>query len=263
MQRLVLVGLAALWPLVTVAQTGTGNLSDADTGDADVAETVPESMSEANPNFDKDATVMVAPAPRVPPRPLTSAMEAMLAGRWATAAQLARRAGPAAETLIEWHRLRTGDGAPADILAFLRDHSDWPGLDYLHTQAEAAMADATPDEIIAFYDDRVPQSGLGALSYARALQKADRSGDAEVALVLAWRTLDLSTPEHDAFIRARPDLLEPHHAARLDMALWRGLQDVQQMLPLVDEVTRDIAETRLMIERGADGADKRLELLPE
>ncbi len=248
-QRLVVALMALLWPWLAMAQT----------------EAVSEATASSDAGVDPGAeeTVMVAPAPRVPPRPLSSAFDAILAGRWTTAMHLAERAGPGAVTLIEWHRLRAGEGTPSDILTFLADHPDWPGLDYLHKQAEGAMIGASPDEIIAFYEDRVPQSGLGTLSYARALQEADRPGDAEVAMVLAWRTLDLSTAEHDAFIRARPELLEPHHAARLDMALWRGLRDVQQMLPLVDEATRDIAQTRLMIEADADGADKRRDLLPE
>ncbi|MEO1139565.1 MAG: lytic transglycosylase domain-containing protein, partial [Pseudomonadota bacterium] len=126
-----------------------------------------------------------------------------------------------------------------------------------------AMNNGAPEEVIAFYKDRDPQSGLGALSYARALQAVDRLGDAEVVMVLAWRTLDLSTAEHNAFMAARPDLLETHHEARLDMALWRGLKDVKLMLPLVDRAARNIAETRLMIEDGKDGADKRLESMPQ
>ncbi|MGK7753527.1 lytic transglycosylase domain-containing protein [Roseovarius sp. C03] len=256
MQRLVVALLALLWPLVAVAQTD--GVGAPEPGAEAEAVSVNETADEG-----EGGTVMITPPPRVPPRPLSSAFDAMLAGRWTTAAQIAERAGPAAVTLIEWHRLRAGEGTPGEVLAFLTDHADWPGLDYLHKQAEGAMIGATPEEIVTFYEDRVPQSGLGALSYARALQKANRPGDADVALVLAWRTLDLSTAEHDAFLRARPELLKPHHEARLDMALWRGLRDVQQMLPLVDAATREIAETRLMIEAGADGADKRLELLPD
>ncbi|MEM9314356.1 MAG: transglycosylase SLT domain-containing protein, partial [Pseudomonadota bacterium] len=80
--------------------------------------------------------------------------------------------------------------------------------------------------------------------------------------VLAWLTLDLTSAEHDAFIKARPDLLKTYHPSRLDMALWRGLRDVEKMLPLVDKKTRDIAETRRMIEKDRDGADKRLDTLP-
>lgn len=198
---------------------------------------------------------------RIAPRPLSSAFDAMQAGRWDVATTLAARAGPAAVTLIEWHRLRDGEGTPQEVLAFLADHADWPGLDYLHKQAEEAMVTANADEVIAFYADRRPQTGLGALNLARALRAAGRPGDADIAVVLAWRTLDLSTAEHDAFLQAFPDLLAPHHEARLHMALWRGLRDVDQMLPLVDEATRDRAEIARMLETGAAGADARLDAL--
>lgn len=200
---------------------------------------------------------------RLGPRPLASAFDAMQAGRWDVARDLGARAGSAGAVLVEWHRLRAGLGSPAEILAFLADHADWPGLDYLHKQGEEAMVMASPNEVLTFYAERRPQTGLGALNLARALRAAGRSGDADIAVVLAWRTLDLSTAEHDAFLQAFPDMLAPHHEARLDMALWRGLRDVEQMLPLVDEAARAHAEVARMIDTGASGADARLDALPE
>lgn len=202
-------------------------------------------------------------ATRIGPRPLESAFHAMQAGRWDVARQLGLRAGPAGAVLVEWHRLRAGRGSAEEILAFLNDHADWPGLDHLHKQGEEAMVSATPPDVLAFYADRRPQTGLGALNLARALRNAGRSGDADVAVVLAWRTLDLSTAEHDAFLQAFPDLLAPHHEARLDMALWRGLRDVDQMLPLVGQAARRRAEVARMIDADTEGADARLAALPE
>ena len=206
---------------------------------------------------------LAADPPRIAPRPLASAIEAMTAGRWEIAQKLAVRDGPAAVALIEWFRLRSRLGTPAEILGFLAAHPDWPAEDYLRKQSEEVMTRADFDDVLAFYDGYIPQTGTGALNLARALTARGRPGEAEVAVVLAWRTLDLSEEEHDAFLEAWPDLLEPHHEARLDMALWRGLRDVDQMLPLVDEVRREIAETRRMIQDGGDGADERLRTLPE
>src|SRR6056297_650303 len=148
-QRVVVALMALLWPLLALAQSD------------DAGQTGPAAEAEPLTGAEKaEETVMVAPAPRVPPRPMSSAFDAMLAGRWTTATQIAQRAGPAGVTLIEWHRLRAGEGTPGEILAFLEDHADWPGLDYLHKQAEVAMIGASPEEIITFYEDRVPQSGL-------------------------------------------------------------------------------------------------------
>jgi soluble lytic murein transglycosylase len=191
-----------------------------------------------------------ADLPRLAPRPLASALDAMQAGRWEVAARLAARDGQAAADLIEWHRLRAGQGEPRDILAFLGRNAHWPGLDYLRRQSEEAMTHADFDDVLAFYDGDRPQTGTGALNLARALLARGRQGEAEASVVLAWRTLDLSSAEHDDFLREFDTLLRPHHAARLEMALWRGLRDVEDMLPLVSAEARALAETRGKVKRG-------------
>ena len=197
------------------------------------------------------------------PRPLSSALNALSGGRWDVAADLARRDGPAAEALIEWYRLRTGNGTPAEVVEFLDIHADWPGLDTLRKQSEKVIAEAPDDLIIRFYDGYRPQTGIGALSKARALLAAGRRGEAEAGLVLAWRTLDLSTEEHETFLERHGDLLEPHHVARLDMAQWRGLRDVTLMLPLVDDDKRALIETARMIDGARRGLDQKIDDLPK
>lgn len=203
-----------------------------------------------------------APA-QVSPRPIASAMHAAQAGRWERAAQLARRDGPAAEALIEWQRLRTGRGTPAEVLDFLAAYPDWPGLDRLRRESEPAFAEATDAQILAFFKDARPQTGIGALAHARAQMAVGQRGEAEAGIVLAWRTLDLDIEEHTAFLNAHGPLLEPHHAARLDMTLWRGWKDSVPMMPLVTEDQRKIAEIRQMLEDGQSGVDAALAKLPE
>lgn len=200
--------------------------------------------------FGLSAQAAAQDVPRLAPRPLQSAFDAMGDGRWDRAAQLANRDGPGAEAIVEWLRLRAGRGTPAEVLAFLENHPGWPGLTRLRRESEEVMARAGTDEVLAFFDGHPPQTGTGALAYARALKARGQAGEAEASLVLAWRTMDLSTEEHDAFIEAHAELLAPHHEARLRMALWRGLRDVQKMLPLVDDTMRRLAEIRQKIEAG-------------
>ena len=195
--------------------------------------------------------VSASDVPRIAPRPLASAFEAMRADRWEVAANLAARDGPAAADLIEWHRLRAGQGAPAEILEFLARNAHWPGLDYLRRQSEAAMAGAEFDAALAFYDGYTPQTGTGALGAARARLARGRQGEAEAGIVLAWRTLSLTPSEQADFLRDFGALLAPHHEARLDMALWRGLDaDAALMLPLVSDMARAHAETWARIVAG-------------
>ena len=197
------------------------------------------------------------------PRPLRSALQAAQEGRWERAALLAARDGPVAADLIEWQRLRAGLGNANEVLEFLHQHGDWPGLKYLRKQSELAMARGNFDQVLEFYADVPPQSGMGALNYARALTARGHVGEAEASLVLAWRTMDLTTEEHNAFIEAHGELLKPHHQARLQMALWRGLKDVKQMLPLVSKDQRELVEIRRMIKKGKPGWQDRLSALPK
>jgi soluble lytic murein transglycosylase len=165
------------------------------------------------------------------------------------AARLAAREGPAAVMLIEWHRLRAGLGTPGEVLDFLSRNGHWPGIDHLRRQSERTMTHGTFDEVLGFYDGHAPQTGTGALNLARALLARGRAGEAEAGVVLAWRTLDLTRAEHDDFLLEFAPLLAAHHEARLEMALWRGLDDVADLLPLVSAAARERAETRQRVAR--------------
>ncbi|MEI4196361.1 lytic transglycosylase domain-containing protein [Roseovarius sp. E0-M6] len=197
------------------------------------------------------------------PRPLVSALEAMRAGRWDRASALAARAGPVAETLIDWHRLRAGLGSPQEVLEFLEEHGDWPGLDRLRANAEPAFEEATDAEVLTFFRGWRPETGEGALRLAHALMAVGQTGEAQAGLVLAWRTLDLTTQEHDKFLARHGDLLKPHHGARLDMAQWRGLKDAALMRQLVPEDQQALADLRDAVKAGEDGLVAKLEALPE
>ena len=196
--------------------------------------------------------------PTKPPRPLQSAFGFVADGHWTRAVEIAERDGSAAVAIINWLRLREGLANPKEVLVFLNDYPGWPGETRLRRANEEVMTHANFDDVLAFYDGYTPQTGVGVLNYARALTARGQVGEAEATLVLAWRTMDLTTAEHKAFVDAHADLLEPHHEARLEMALWRGLRDVKQMLPLVPKKTRKLAEARQNIENGKTIKDEAL-----
>lgn len=200
--------------------------------------------------------------PRIAPRPLASAFHAMGRGDWDRARALALRDGPVARDLIEWHRLRAGEGTRTEIEAFIARHPDWPGLDYMHQQGEHALAGASDADILSYFHDRAPQTGRGVLLHAGALTRAGERGEAEAAVVLAWRSMELGPRDQEAFLAAHGELLKPHHAARLDMTLWRRLRsDTDRMQPLVSDAQWKLAQARIALQRGEAGVDERLEAL--
>lgn len=197
------------------------------------------------------------------PRPLASLLSASRAGSWDNAQAIARRAGPEAVELVEWHRLRAGQGTPEEVLAFLERNADWPGLPLLRRRSEAVFATATDAQVMRFFRDHPPQTAAGVLRHAAALRTAGQSGEADAAIVRAWRGMALDEADHQAFLAVHGALLAPHHAARLDMALWRGLTgDAERMLPLVGPDQRALAAARLALKAESDGVNALIAAVP-
>ncbi|MFX0545002.1 lytic transglycosylase domain-containing protein [Roseovarius sp. S1116L3] len=217
-------------------------------------------LSSALPAFSQPTG---KPSAMRPPHALASALDAGLAGRWDRAAQLAAREGAVAQQLIEWARLRAGRGTLAEVLAFLNTHPGWPGLDRLRAQSLDVLEGTSDGDVVAFYEGAMPETGEGILRHAAALTALGRQEQAQKNVIAAWRSFDLSTEEHTAFLNAYGTILVPHHAARMEMALWHGLRDAALMLPLVDEGTRKRAEIRMSADNDARGIEAKITGLPE
>ena len=98
---------------------------------------------------------------------LHRAFEAIEAQDWTDAFKIAKSSGPLAEDILLWHYLRQGEGSFQQTARFLHQHPDWPGLKLLRKQSEAAFARANPADVAAFFETTPPQTGTGALIYAK------------------------------------------------------------------------------------------------
>ena len=197
-------------------------------------------------------------------RPLQAAMDAMRSGNWAEARIAARREGQEALDIINWLNLRAGNGSAAEVQDFLDRNADWPGLPYLRKKSEEAMAEASHAEVLAFFADDLPQTGTGALALARAQVARGEQGAAEAGIVMAWRTLALSQSEHSAFLEQYGDILKPHHAARMDMALWHGWDGTAKMMRrLVSEDRQKLSDARMALYALGPAVDTLIERVPE
>ncbi|MFW8594189.1 transglycosylase SLT domain-containing protein [Cribrihabitans neustonicus] len=195
---------------------------------------------------------------------LGTALDLMRAEKWDEAARAAGPEDSAARGVIEWHRLRAGMGSPADVMSFLEQRADWPGLDYLRKQNEPVMAETGRNTVQAFYRGARPQTAEGALSLGRALIEAGQRGEGEAEIVLAWRTMAMGSTVQAAYLRDFADLLKPHHAARLDRLLWdEHLVSARRMLGLVSDGQRQLAEARIALQEREPGVDARIAAVPD
>ncbi|MCA0961384.1 lytic transglycosylase domain-containing protein [Salipiger bermudensis] len=210
------------------------------------------------------AVPAATPAAAQTQRPLAEAMQAMREGNWAAALIDSRGDGQPALDVILWHYLRSSRGEPSQIMDFIERNPDWPGMPYLREKSEIAISESGDMAIIrAFFDGYRPQTGAGALALARSYMAEGERGAAEAEVVLAWRTLALSSEERSSFLSQWGELLKDHHEARLDMALWQGWEtNARAILPLVGDDWRALAEARIALRDMAPGVDGLIEKVP-
>ncbi len=162
---------------------------------------------------------------------MARAMQAVDKNAWEEARSAAAPAGAIGRDIVEWHRLRAGDGSFADYVAFLERRPDWPGLPLLIASGEENIpASAKPAQVIAYFATQAPRSGAGALRLARALEASGQAERAHETIIRAWRSLSMDEAEEKAILSRYAKVLVNHHRARQDMLLWRGLTTQAQRL---------------------------------
>lgn len=207
------------------------------------------------------ALLPAAPVAAFQPDRLSEALRQVWAKDFGAAAAAAARAGdPVASEIVEWHRLRAGQGNWGDFARFVTANADWPGMELLRKRAEAAMPGTLPaEQVRAFFAIIKPQTGRGAMLYAAALGGAA----GQEALAAAWRELPMTSDERAQFVQRFGQALAPHHRARLYTMLWEGETNAAEaMLPLVPAADAALARARIALQRRAPGVDGLIAAVP-
>ncbi len=185
---------------------------------------------------------------------------------WENAKASAMAAGAIGADVIEWQRLRAGDGLLGDYEDFLARHPDWPGLPFLKTAGEAAVARSQdPERILAYFGPDQPKTAAGAIALTRALEAKGRHADAVNAATRAWAALKFSGDEQSQILGLYPSDLEVAHEVRLDQILWDGdrADEAQRMLPLMSKGWAALAAARLALRADKEGVTALVTAVPD
>jgi soluble lytic murein transglycosylase len=167
--------------------------------------------------------------------------------------------------VIEWQRLRAGDGRLGEYEDFLARRADWPGLPLLREKGEEAVARSTdPARVIAWFDAGLPETGTGAIAYVRALLAAGRAADAETEAMRAWSTLAFSADQDSELIGLAPEAVGFVHELRLDTLLWEGrTREAERMLSRVPEDLQALARARIALQTDGKGVTGLIKAVPK
>lgn len=209
------------------------------------------------------ALVLSLPAHADEAGALRTALAAAGARDWAGAAAAARGAGDAGADIIEWMRLRAGEGTLTEYEAFLARRADWPGLALLRQRGEVAVARSTsPDRVAGWFAGRSPATPAGAIALVQALQQSGQKAQADAAAAAAWRDLSFDAADEAAFLALAPQSRDSHEA-RLDRLLWDDrIAEARRMLPRVGDGWRALAEARIALQENKDGVNPLIAAVP-
>lgn len=193
---------------------------------------------------------------------LRPALAAASARDWDRALSLAPQG--VARDVVEWQRLRAGEGFLGDYEAFLKRRADWPGLAFLHQKGEAAVArSTTPDRVIAYFAKDRPSTAEGAIALIKAHMALGQTEAAAKVANNAWASLRFSASEQAEVLGLQGAALGGAHVARLDALLWEGREDeARRMLPLVPAGWQALGRARIALRQRADGVNALIAAVP-
>tara|TARA_B110000459_G_scaffold17341_1_gene16759 strand:- start:15229 stop:17229 length:2001 start_codon:yes stop_codon:yes gene_type:complete len=196
---------------------------------------------------------------------LRAAFTASERGNWDIAERLVRPAGAVAIDLVEWDKLRAGEGQFVDTLDFLVRRPDWPGLPYLRKRSEITITkDDIATDIIEFFKQQPPQTGLGTLRLAQALIQMGQKSEGVLVAQNGWISFDLEPKDEREFLKDFGEHLTNLHEVRLDMLLWRGsTSTASRVLPLVSDGHAKLGKARIALQRNLGGLQARISRIPK
>lgn len=193
---------------------------------------------------------------------LRTALSAAGAEDWAAATAAAE--GQVSDDIVEWLRLRSGEGQLDEYEAFLQRRPDWPGLGLLREKGEAAVARSTSAErVLAWFNGGQPETVEGSFALIRAYTALGQTDAARAEAVRAWLALSFTAEQEAALLEAYPKALAQVNETRLDRLLWDGeATEAARMLPRVGADWRKLAEARIVLREESPGVDAKLKAVP-
>ena len=185
---------------------------------------------------------------------------------WAEASSRAQGAGAVGADVIEWQRLRAGEGLLGEYEAFLARRPDWPGLPYLKAAGEVAVARSTdPDRVLQYFGGEAPAKAAGILALTAALEAKGRHAEAVEVATIGWTKLKFTADEQAHLLDTYGPDLRVAHELRLDRILWDGnrADEGARMLPLVSKDWAALGKARLALRADKDGVSALVNAVPK
>lgn len=167
---------------------------------------------------------------------------------------------PLARRLVEWLRLRRGQGKAADYLKFLADNPQWPSREILQRRMEETLFEegGDTDLIATYFKDGAARSPAGMAVLASVHLTHGDKDKAKALAAKVWREEDLPETLEKGFLARFGSMLDAEdHKWRLDRLLVEDVRykadrveragRVKRVIALLPDDERKLAQARLSV----------------
>ena len=205
---------------------------------------------------------------------LAVALEHAGAEDWDAAQKAAVAAGPIAQDIITWQRLRASAGTWDAALGFLQRRPDWPGLPLLRKSVEPTIPPtARAADVTGFFAGSQPRTLMGSLRLAQAYRALGDEAQAEAAIVRGWTRFvggegaegkaGKAEQEERAVLAEFAPFVVAHHAARLNTLLWqRETGAALRQIERVGQAQAALARARVALQARSPNASALVAAVP-
>ena len=165
---------------------------------------------------------------------------------------------PHLRSLLDWLRLRAGDGNISEYIDFLNSKEDWPGMPLLAERGERKLEyGRDSDVILEYFKSSFPKTGHGSLVLAKALMLLDKPLDAQKVAKISWLDQRFSNKDFSLMLENFEKTLSKTHLLRVENLLWNKEKTaVLQMKEVVPKNEFLSAVKRLELQDGLKASEQ-------
>ena len=201
---------------------------------------------------------------------LSSALIYADAGLWDKAFDaIGVHADENSQNLIEWLKLRSGEGSVTSYIKFIDSNPHWPGMQLLRQKAERKIYHEFSinkvkihKDIFRIFLDNRPQTGEGLMLLAELNSKFGQEESINKVMSEQWLSVEFSDSCLIVFLKKFVNKHELNINKRIEELLWNGkLSSVEQLVKFSSFKLSQTQKVRLRLQKQEKGVDVALSQL--
>ena len=184
---------------------------------------------------------------------------------WKKAYQLADEVNdPVAYEIIQWLHLRSGVEQWNEYWRFTNQDVVWPGMKILRKSGETALSgNENPYQVIEYFNSYFPQTGKGALHYARALKKVGKTKEADRVIRDSFLSLPFERQEFKQTLKEFPQSTKALLPARMNNLIWLNqLSQAKMVRPYLTKDYQALLDARIAVKTDGIKVDALIRSVP-